>query len=83
MNSIKVLLDEDVLSETSLDEIKGGQNSSEGKWCCIFNFACNEKGIEKPEDDTILKSRGDGVLLSGCIINFDPQRKIKDSTSQK
>lgn len=48
MNSIKVLLDEDVLCETSLDEIKGGMDTARKKWCCAFNFACNEKGLEKP-----------------------------------
>ena len=83
MDSIKVLLDEDVLCETSLDEIKGGMDTARTKWCCAFNFACNEKGLEKPEETPKRKWAGEGVLLSGCVINFDPQRGRDDSMSQK
>jgi len=48
MDSIKILKDQEVLSEISMDTLKGGTEvSSSG--CCTENHACNvNSGVDDP-----------------------------------
>ncbi|MBR8721102.1 hypothetical protein IX307_002329 [Bacteroides pyogenes] len=48
MKEFKILKDEEVLNEVSMDNLKGGCNDSAGE-CCTSNNACNvnSKQIEK------------------------------------
>ncbi|MBQ9469654.1 MAG: hypothetical protein IJU72_01730 [Bacteroidales bacterium] len=53
-NKFKVLNEEDTFNEVSLDDIKAGGNEGKG-WCCFFNFACNDKNKEKPQESVSAK----------------------------
>ncbi len=48
MEKFKILKDEEILNEVSMDTLKGGCNDSEPQ-CCHSNNACNvnSKEIEK------------------------------------
>ncbi|MDN5292035.1 MAG: hypothetical protein PWQ06_2274 [Anaerophaga sp.] len=41
MDTIKILKDEEVLNEVSMDTIKGGNSDSTPPQCCYSNTACN------------------------------------------